>query len=411
MRILHLLNHSLPVQDGYAYRTAAILREQAALGWETMQVTSDRHPVEPASVGQLEEQVGDLRFRRTVASTHWLARQPVLEQLATVATLRARVAALAREWRPDILQAHSPCLTGLAALQVGRELRIPVVYEMRSSWEDAAVTEGVTRRGSVRFRASRALETWVLHRADAVTTICEGLRTEICSRGIPSERVTVIPNAVNVEQFGQLNPGWRTIRERYAPGGERLVGFIGSFYNWEGLDLLVAAAALVRARREDVRILLVGGGAEEARLRGQVDTLGLTDTVLFAGRVPHGDVGAWYGALDLLVYPRPSTPLTDMVTPLKPLEAMAAGKPVLASDVAGHRELIRHDFNGLLFPAGDPSALAAAIVAALDRSDLPDLCGRARQWVNEERTWRASVARYRPVYEGLRTPDRRPVLA
>ncbi len=410
MRVLHLLNHSLPVQDGYAYRTAAILREQSALGWETLQVTSDRHPRRQPEEA-LEEQVGDLHFLRTRPSAHWLSRQPVLEQLATVDTLRRRVAGLARAWRPDILQAHSPCLTGIAALQVGRALRIPVVYEMRSSWEDAAVTEGATRRGSLRFRASRALESFVLRRADAVTTICEGLRTEICTRGVPPGRVTVIPNAVDTDQFGQAHPGWQAVRARYAAPGERLVGFIGSFYNWEGLDVLVSAAARLRKRRTDVRFLLVGGGAEEERLRAQVANLGLADVVLFAGRVPHGEVTACYGALDLLVYPRPATPLTDMVTPLKPLEAMAAGKPVLASDVAGHRELIRQDFNGLLFPAGDPAALADGIDAALRRTDLPALCARARQWVQEERTWRSSVARYRPVYEGLRDAGRCPVLA
>ncbi|MEO8225092.1 MAG: glycosyltransferase, partial [Gammaproteobacteria bacterium] len=253
--------------------------------------------------------------------------------------------------------------------------------------------------------------TFVLRRADAVTTICEGLRTEICSRGVPGERVTVIPNAVDTAQFGQAHPGSNAIRLRYAPAGQRLAGFIGSFYNWEGLDLLVAAAALLRQRRADVHILLIGGGAEEERLRQQVERLGLANSVLFAGRVPHADVGAYYGALDLLVYPRPATPLTDMVTPLKPLEAMAAGKPVLASDVAGHRELIRHDFNGLLFPAGDPVALAAGIDAALRRPDLPALCDRALHWVHEERTWRASVARYGPVYEGLRTTGGKPVLA
>ncbi|MBL8201857.1 MAG: glycosyltransferase, exosortase A system-associated [Chromatiales bacterium] len=406
MRILHLLNHSLPVQDGYAFRTAAILREQAALGWETVQVTSDRHPAEVP-----EEQVAGLHFLRTLPGQGWLRRQPVAEQLSTIATLAARAEQVARASHPDILHAHSPCLVGLAALQVGRRLGIPVVYEMRSSWEDAAVTEGVTKRGSLRFRLSRALETRVLRRADAVTTICDGLRAEICARGVPPDRVTVIPNAVDTAQFGRVHPGWPAIRQKYAPAGERLIGFIGSFYNWEGLDLLVAAAAVLRQRREDFRLLLVGGGAEEQRLQAQVAALGLGQFVTFIGRVPHGDVGAWYGALDLLVYPRPSTPLTDMVTPLKPLEAMAAGKPVLASDVAGHRELIRHGFNGLLFPAGQPAALAAGIDAALGSGSLAVLSERARQWVHAERTWRASVARYQPVYAALHRPDRRPVPA
>jgi len=396
LRILHLLDHSLPIQDGYSFRTAAILKEQAVRGWETLQVTSDRHP----SIA-LEEQVAGLHFLRTPTRPGWLAQQPVAEQLATIATLSARAEAIARTNRPDILHAHSPCLTGLAALQVGRRLGIPVVYEMRSSWEEAAVTEGLTAKGSLRFWLSRALETFVLRRAAAVTTICEGLRTEICARGVAPGKVTIIPNAVDTEQFGAAHPGSAAIRQQHATGGQRLLGFIGSFFNWEGLDLLVSAAAILKGSRTDFRVLLVGGGAEDERLRRQVATLGLEGVVIFTGRVPHGEVGAYYGAMDLLVYPRPSTPLTDMVTPLKPLEAMAAGKPVLASDVAGHRELIRHEFNGLLFQAGDADALAAGLDAALRRSDLPAISSRARQWVLDERTWQSSVARYQPVYAGL----------
>jgi glycosyltransferase involved in cell wall biosynthesis len=237
-----------------------------------------------------------------------------------------------------------------------------------------------------------------------VTTICEGLRTEICSRGIPAGRVTVIPNAVDTAKFGQAHPGSDAIRQRYAPAGERLIGFIGSFYNWEGLDLLVSATALLRKQRSDFRVLLVGGGAEDERLRSQAAALGLGDVVVFTGRIPHEDVGAYYGAIDLLVYPRPATPLTDMVTPLKPLEAMAAGKPVLASDVAGHRELIRHGVNGWLFAAGDSAALSTGIDAALANPDMEALRARAREWVCSERTWRSAVARYAAVYTGLSGP-------
>lgn len=398
-RILHLLNHSLPIQDGYAYRTAAILREQAALGWTALAVTSDRHPPGPA-----EETSGGLHFFRTQPSRAWLARQPVVEQLATIRTLARRVLAIARAVGPDILHAHSPCLTGLAALQVGRRLGIPVVYEMRSSWEDAAVTEGQTRAGSLRFHLSRALETRVLRRADAVTTICEGLRQDIAQRGVAPGRITVIPNAVDAAAFAASPEGWEAIRARHAPAGQPLIGFIGSFYNWEGLDLLVTAVGLLRRQGMPLRLLLVGGGAEEERLRQQSRATGLGDSVIFAGRVPHHEVAAYYRAMDVLVYPRPPTPLTDKVTPLKPLEAMAAGRPVIASDVAGHRELVQDRLTGLLFRAGDPSSLAATLQAALADRDLQALAERGRRWVREERTWQGSVARYGPVYDALARP-------
>ena len=377
-------------------RTAAILRGQAARGWETLQVTSDRHESAVEA-----EQVGDLHFLRTRKPPGWLPRQPVLEQFATIWSLVDRLTPIVRAERPDVLHAHSPCLTGLAALQVGHRCGVPVVYEMRSSWEDAAVTEGATRQGSLRYRLSRALETRVLRRAAAVTTICEGLRTEICARGVPGGRVTVIPNAVDVEQFARPPAGSAALRARYAPDGQPLVGFIGSFYNWEGLDLLVTAAGLLRDRGQPCRLLLVGGGAEDERLRAQVAALRLGDQVIFTGRVPHAEVTDWYGALDLLVYPRPPTLLTDLVTPLKPLEAMAAGRPVLASDVAGHRELVAPGVTGLLFRAGDPAALAEGIATALWATDLGALADRGREFVRRERTWHASVARYEAVYQDV----------
>ncbi len=404
MRILHLFNHSLPIQDGYALRSAAILREQARRGWVTCQVTGDRHPADA-----LTECVDGLHFFRTRPSRRWLARQPVVEQLATVATLGRRVLAVARRFRPDVLHAHSPCLDGLAALMVGRELGLPVVYEMRSSWEDAAVTEGVTAENSMRYRLSRSLETFVLRQAAAVTTICEGLRADICARGgVARQRVTVVPNAVEAARFVVPDGAGAAVRERYAAKGEYLAGFIGSFYHWEGLDLLVEAAAHLRQRRSDFRILLIGGGVEEARLREQVVQRGLADTVIFTGRVPHADVVQYYSALDVLVYPRPSTPLTEKVTPLKPLEAMAAGRLVLASNIAGHRELVGDGETGLLFAAGDPEALAGRLGAVFDqRADTTAICARAARWVREERTWEGAVANYAPVYAGVLSPAHR----
>jgi PEP-CTERM/exosortase A-associated glycosyltransferase len=399
--VLHLLDHSLPEQDGYSFRTAALLREQNSRGWRTFQITSSKDPSELSS-----ETVEGLEYLRTPDSRTVLARLPVFDQLDVVRSLERRVLALVDECRPDILQAHSPCLTGMAALRVSRRTGVPVVYEMRSSWEDAAVDLGLTRAGSLRYRVSRALETNVLKSADAVTTICDGLKKDIMARGIPGHDITVIPNAVDVRSFRVDDALRRDIIGRYGGDGIRLIGFIGTFFSWEGLDLLIDAVAGLARQRSDIRVLLVGGGSTENELKRRVAVHGLENIVMFVGRVPHAEVSSYYAAMDLLVYPRTPCELNEKVTPLKPLEAMAHRALILASDVGGHRELVTHDWNGLLFPAGNVEALSDALSSSLDHEDADRLCNMGRRFVEQERTWSRSVAAYAPVYRAVQRGQR-----
>jgi len=398
MRVLHVLDHSLPVHSGYTFRTRAILEQQRARGWETVQVTSPKHPEYRGP----EETVEGFHFYRTAANGY-LGRLPVLAQLGVVTALERRLLEVARATAPDVLHAHSPCLNGLAALRAGRRLGIPVVYEVRAFWEDAAVDHGTTRENGARYRLTRTLETRVLRRADAVTTICEGLKADIVARGIDPARVTVIPNAVDADRFrsgGEPNAG---LRARLGLEGKRVVGFIGSFYAYEGLALLVEALPRILAQGSDVRVLLVGGGPQAERLAALARERGVAGEVLFTGRVPHDAVPAYYDLVDVLVYPRLSMRLTELVTPLKPLEAMAQGRLVAASDVGGHRELIRDGETGVIFPAGDPEALAQAVITLLrSQSRWPELRAAARRFVERERTWQASTARYETVYEAAR---------
>ena len=398
LRVLHVLDHSVPLHSGYSFRTLAILREQRALGWETLQLTSTKHYGATTD----EEEVEGFRFHRTrVPATGWRAR-PVLNQWAVIEDTRRRIEEIAGRTQPDILHAHSPCLNGIAALRAGRKLGIPVVYEMRASWEDAAVDHGTTTEGSLRYRLSRALETWTLRRADAVTTICEGLRADILARGLPAERVTVIPNAVNPASFPPIERRDSALEEQLGLGDAFTLGFIGSFYGYEGLDTLLAAMPQVLQREPGARLLLVGGGFEEDRLKAQAVRLGLQDSIIFAGRVPHADVARYYSLMDLLVYPRKSIRLTETVTPLKPLEAMAQQRLLIASDVGGHRELIRDAETGFLFAPDDPAALASAVDRVLAaRARWPEIRAAGRRFVEQERNWRASVSRYRPLYERL----------
>ena len=395
MRILHILDHSLPLHSGYTFRTAAILREQRALGWETFHLTS---PKQGKAVAEVED-VDGLRFYRCPVPE---AGPAGINELRLMRATEARLEQLARELKPDVLHAHSPVLNAIPAIRASKRLGIPVVYEIRAFWEDAAVDHGTTAEGSIRYRATRAMETWALKRVDHAFTICEGLRADIVARGIPAAKVTVIPNAVDVAGFQLSGEPDRELRRQLGLAGCTTVGFVGSFYAYEGLDVLLDAFPALLHRRPELRLLLVGGGPQDANLKAQADRLGVADKVVFTGRVPHKDVSRYYDQIDLLAYPRHSMRLTELVTPLKPLEAMAQGRLFVASDVGGHKELIRDGETGKLFKAGSAQALAEAIDGMLaHRERWPAMRVAERHFVEDVRNWKNSVANYAPVYRGL----------
>ena len=398
MRILHILDHSIPLHSGYTFRTAAILREQRALGWETFHLTSEKQ----VDCSTLEEETDGLHFYRTPKHAGMLSNLPVLNQIAVMQGLSRRLEEVIAIVKPDILHAHSPVLNALPAISAGRKFGIPVVYEVRAFWEDAAADHGTTTEGSLRYRLTHALETHAFRNAGAVTTICEGLRSDIVARGIPSSKVTVIPNAVDIEKFSTGGAADETLKAKLGLSGASILGFIGSFYAYEGLDLLLDALPRMLERAPDVRVLLVGGGPQEAQLKQQADKLGIPDKVVFAGRVPHVDVNRYYDLVDVLVYPRQRMRLTELVTPLKPLEAMAQGKLFAASDVGGHRELISDGETGVLFSAENPQSLADKVLDLLQSAEKwPALRQAGRRYVENERNWKASVARYDAVYRSL----------
>ncbi|MEO6697632.1 MAG: TIGR04063 family PEP-CTERM/XrtA system glycosyltransferase [Gammaproteobacteria bacterium] len=398
MRILHILDHSIPLHSGYTFRTLAILEQQRALGWETFHLTSTKQ----TGCSVMEEEVDGWHFYRTPPANSLFTGLPGLAEIKLMGETTHRLEQVARRVKPHVLHAHSPVLNAIPALRVARRLNIPLVYEVRAFWEDAAVDHGTSREGGLRYRLTRAMETYALKRVDAVTTICEGLRSDIIARGIAEHKVTVIPNAVDIIKFSRDTPVDLALKRTLGLEHCQVLGFIGSFYAYEGLAVLLRALPQMLRYRADVRILLVGGGPQEAPLKQLATELGVRDKVVFTGRVPHGDVQRYYDLIDVLVYPRLAMRLTDLVTPLKPLEAMAQGRLIAASDVGGHHELIRDGETGVLFKSDDPDDLAAKVLDLIEHPERwPALKSAARQFVETERNWKASVARYQAIYEHL----------
>jgi glycosyltransferase involved in cell wall biosynthesis len=205
-----------------------------------------------------------------------------------------------------------------------------------------------------------------------------------------------------MEMFGAPVPRDGALAETLGLRGADVIGFIGSFYDYEGLDVLIAAMPALVAARPTMRLLLVGGGPAEPALRAQAAASPVGDRIQFLGRVPHEAVERYYSLIDVLVYPRKKMRLTDLVTPLKPLEAMAQNRLVAASDVGGHRELIADGITGTLFRADDPQALASALDKLFRvQNQWNTRKMRARAYVEAERNWRVNVAVYDGLYENL----------
>ena len=354
-KVLHVLDHSLPLHSGYTFRTRAILKAQAAAGLEVRGITGQRH----LASGSDPEEADGISFHRTPGIAAGL---PAIREWREIGALANAIEQLCDEWQPDILHAHSPALCGQAALRVARRRGLPFVYEIRAFWEDAAVSNGNGREGNLKYRLTRGLEGHVVAGADAVATICSGLRNDLIARGTDPARIFISPNGVDLSLFGAEVPRDPALAVKLGLGAGPVIGFIGSFYDYEGLDDLIAAMPALIAAQPGARLLLVGGGPCEDALRAQAEASPVAAAIRFVGRVPHSEVERYYALMDIMAYPRKASRLTELVTPLKPLEAMAQGKLVAASNVGGHRELITDSVTGTLFAPGDPAACAAALV-------------------------------------------------
>lgn len=396
LKILHILDHSLPLHSGYAFRSESIFHAQRDKAWLPVVLTSSKHEASWAGPWHNVEDIHGIRYYRTGALP--LSGMPLIPEGRLMSALARRLRDVIALEKPDILHAHSPVLNALPTLWVGRRLGLPVVYEIRAFWEDAAVEHGTYRQHGWQYSLVKALETWVCQRATQVTVLCRGLQADLTARGVPAEKLTIVYNGVNTADFRQGAPD-ESFRQQWGLHGKTVIGFIGSFYRYEGLDLLLQALAHLKKSRSDVVLLLVGGGDVEASLKAQKQALGVDRAVIMPGKIPHERIPGIYALVDILAYPRYDSRLTDLVTPLKPLEAMAMGKALVASDVGGHRELIQHRQTGLLFSANSVTALTEALDCLLADPTLRERIGQqGMTWVREQHAWSKTTEVYSQVY-------------
>lgn len=402
-RVLHLLTNSLPYRHaGYSVRAHQVARCQQAVGLDAIMVTRAGFPGTEGAVGAARADVVD--------GVHYRRVRPDLEPGLPIDRIATATAAglldLARELRPAVLQPTSNYVNAQVALAVGERLDLPVVYEVRGFLEETwrsrmgdAVVDGD------RYVLARSVETAAMRRSAAVVTLSETMRTDILARGgMDPTAVVVIPNAVEIEHF---TPGPRDERLASQLGihpEEAVVGYISSFVSYEGIGFLLQAVAMLRRRGRRVRLLLVGDGEDRPNLEAQARDLGLMQDggVIFTGRVPHDQVERYYRTIDVFVIPRTNDRVSQLVTPLKPYEAMAMERAIVVSAVGALLEIVADGETGRSFPAEDAAALADVIEALLDDPEARRRLGAAaRAWVCEHRTWAQNGQRYLDLYRRL----------
>jgi PEP-CTERM/exosortase A-associated glycosyltransferase len=410
MRVLHVCHSAYPDTTGASIRSRYIAATQKQLGLDPIVVSSPFQV--PADPGQARgvEYVDGIAYHRCFDPSYdhqfMVARKSLatrVRKLTAIRTFTRDVQRIGREQRAEVLHGHSLFFCGLAAVFAARALKVPSIYEVRSLIEDTLVREGGASEGGVVYRAYRWFDDLTVRLASHVVTISEGLRGDLVARGVPDSRITVIGNGVDVEKQTPAPPADPHLRNELGfPADAFVLGYIGTLFAYESLDVAIEAIAQLRSRHPQLRLLIVGGGVARDQLVAQAAQLGLTHEVRFVDRVPHDEIGRYYGLVDLFLLPRRPNRLTDLVTPLKPLEIMARAKPVLASDCGGHKELVVSGENGLLYDARSPTGLADAIATHLQRrAELVDLGARARRWVAAHRSWTSAVRPTLALYETL----------
>ena len=402
MKVLFVMESSAPLDFGCAQRNSVLMENLSGAGVTVAGVTS---PFMEGTIASGTEVINGVTYHRNghlnnvkgvrIPALRWVKRIGMFSRYCRT------VEEVCRQMKPDVIHAVSSYINGNAATRVGEKLNIPTLYEIRSlAGSTASANEGRPYT-DMRYQAVWRLDKQAMLKATRLAPLSHALLEELVRRGIPRQKMDVVHNAIDP---GPFTPRKRSeeISRRYGLDGCTVIGFIGSVRKIEGLSLLLEAAQGILSRQRDVKVLIVGGGEYLPILQKEAASRGIADRVVFTGRVPHAVVLDYYSVIDIFAVPRIDAIVNQTVAPLKPIEAMAAQKPIVASDVGGLVELIDDSRTGLIFKAGDATDLEAKLTLLLEDDQKRSQMGRAaREWVIGNRQWRNMTERYIGIYQAM----------
>ena len=399
-RVLNFLAFSLPYTSvGYATRSHGLAIGIKNAGWDIRPYTRPGFPYDfkPELVGQElpeEDEIDGIVYRRIFDFNR--------KEMTEVEYMHAAIEhyeRIIRQEEPEVVHAASNYVTALPALIAARRLGVPFVYEVRGFWEVTRSSRDEKFENTAKYRFMQLFEALTARHADHVITITSAMKEELMARGVPEERISIAYNSVDPQRFIPRPRNLELAAQLGIPESVPVIGYVGSFVDYEGLDDLVTACAQLKTSNLDFRLLLVGDGAVFEDLKRRVDESGLADKTIMTGRVPHEMVEEYYSLIDIAPFPRKPWQVCELVSPLKPYEAMALQKAVVVSSTRALTEIVTHEHNGLVFAKGDVGDLQEKLERLLRDDALRVGLGKtARQWVEQERSWDVSGAQCATSY-------------
>lgn len=399
MKVLHVLQMSLPNTSGYSIRSKYIVKSQKNAGIHPIVITS---PFQEKGDKQLDSFDGIEYYRSKSSAGSSKSKMINRMKYLYMIPFYKDILKICKKEKPDIIHAHSSFFCGVPALWVAKKLNIPIIYEVRGVWEDTAVVNNSLKKDSFQYKVIRKLENHAAKNSNRLITISKGLKKEFISRGIEESKVNVVTNGVDINNFKYIDFQDKDLLKQHNLEGKIVLGYVGSVIKLEGLEYLIKAIKKIITHESNIHLLIVGDGKERGELERQVNDLGLQNSITFVGRVPHELVNSYYSIMDMVVLPRINNVVSNIVTPLKPLEIMAVGRPLIASDVGGITEFVEDGINGILFESENVEDLALKILKLINSQKRRDeLSRQAREWVCSEKSWDKLAYGYVDIYKEL----------
>lgn len=404
-RICYVLHNSLPYSSGgYGTRSHGVAGGMLAAGHEVVVLTRPGFPVDiKAELSDAdvpaEDLIDGIRYVRTL--------EPRRKGMSMLQYVTAAADALEKQMRrvqPQVVISASNHVTALPALIAARRLGLPFVYEVRGLWEITRISREQEFEDTPAFAVQSLLEAKVAQLANHVFTLTEPMREELQSRGVPRAKIDLLPNSCDPSRFVPRPRDAALAARLGIPDDVPVIGYIGTFVDYEGLEDLALACALLKQRGVTFRLMLVGNENASGTDRGPIteqilriaEAEGMTDWLIMPGRVPHEEVESYYSLIDIAPFPRKPWPVCEMVSPMKPLEALAMEKAVLVSSVRALTEMIADGQTGRVFDKGSVASLANRLQELItDPAQRLALGRQGRTWVSAERTWTSIGERIR----------------
>lgn len=401
---LYLLHNSLPYNSaGYATRSHGIIRGLRELGWDMRGVTRPGYPfdrpetkVDATKTISAIDVVDKVPYHRLTTQLESAPRAPFKPYQETYTQ---RLVQLAKRQNVGLIHAASNYWNGVSGVMAARQLGIPSVYEVRGLWEITRISREPEWLNTDEYRFMAEMEAEAARNADVVLSLTRALKEELISRGVEGGKITIAPNGVDPNRFVPREPNLE-LKQTLGLSEAPTIGYVGSILDYEGIDTLLESIALLRETGLKFNVLIVGDGSFYENALELARSLSIDDFVKFTGRVPHEDVEDYYSLIDICPLPRHGLPVCEMVSPLKPFEAMAMGKVVVGSNVDAIDEIIIPGVNGLLSKKDNPNDLALQLEQLVKSSaDVQELGLLSRDWVVENRSWNSIAGIINQAYQ------------